>query len=164
MQVRCMEIPGIGRKYTLKTAQGSQLIIIFYRDGRREFYFASDPMDEPSLGLNIKDEEARVIGALLLGVDYHAEPEEEQEARELHDNILVEWYELAKNSVLVNRTIAESQVRAVTGVTIIGIERDGEMIGSPEVDEKLLPGDKLMITGTEKDIKNFEHISGGEKR
>jgi len=163
MQIRQMDIPKIGEKYTLKTDAGSRAIIIFYRSGKREFYFMGKDAEEPSLGLHLKDEEARVIGALLLGIDSHFSPDSEaKETRDLHSNILVEWLDLAAESKLVNKSIAEAKVRSVTGVTIIGIERKGDVIGSPDIHEKLHAGDRFMVTGSEEDIKKFERLCQGE--
>ncbi len=162
MQIRQIEIPRVGHKYTLTTNNGSQAILIFYRSGRREFYFLKENDEEPELGLELSDEEARVIGALLLGIDYHCGSEDDTKTEKYHDNIIVEWLPLSKKSDLANKSIAEAEVRSKTGVTIIGIERKGEVIGSPDINDKMLPGDQLMVTGTAEDIKEFEKICQGE--
>ena len=166
MEIRQMDIPKVGEKYTIKTASGFQAIIIFYRSGRKEFHFMRKGDEEPKLGLDLKDEEARVLGALLLGIDYTCKHEEDvvdEGTGDLHDNILVEWLDLSAESDLVNKSIAETEIRSRTGVTVIGVERKGDMISSPDIHEKLHAGDRIMVTGDEEDIKNFERICQGEK-
>ena len=165
MEIRQMDIPKIGEKYTLKTSSGHQAIIIFYRSGRKEFHFMRENAEEPELGLDLKDEEARVIGALLLGIDYTcAQPDKSDgETGNLHDNILVEWLDLAPGSDLENQSISEAKVRSRTGVTVIGVERKGNMISSPDIHEKLHAGDRIMVTGSEEDIKQFEQICQGDQ-
>ena len=164
MDIRQMEIPRVGQKYTLTTSKGSKAILIFHRSGKREFYFLQETDEEPELALELSDEEARVIGALLLGIDYHAEPGSSEESQDYHDNIIVEWVPLSEASDLANKSIAEAEDRSKTGVTIIGIERKGEVIGSPEINDKMLPGDQLMVTGEADDIKEFEKICQGERK
>lgn len=157
-----MEIPRVGQKYTLTTQKGAQAILIFHRDGQKEFYFTPEADDEPELGLELTDEEARIMGALLLGIDYRTEKEEvKQNAQQCFENILVEWIVLSPKSELANQTISGAEVRSRTGVTIIAIEREGEIEGSPDINKKLIAGDRLMITGTEEDIKKFENICQG---
>ena len=160
MDIRHSEIPRVGHKYTIKTDDNSQAVLIFYRSGKREFYYNKSEGDEPELALSLDDEEARVLGALLLGVDYEADNSSIDS--NISDNIVVEWLELAKNSKIANKSIVESQIRSETGITIIGIKRGGKVHGSPKITEKIRPDDKLMVTGTEEDIKEFEKICKGE--
>ncbi|MCC3145329.1 hypothetical protein LJ207_08335 [Halanaerobium sp. Z-7514] len=160
MNIRHSEIPRVGHKYTISTKKGSQLVLIFYRSGKREFYFNKAEGDEPELALTINDEEARILGALLLGVDYEADKSSIDS--NISDNIVVEWIDLSPNSKLANKSIIDSQIRSETGITIIGIKRGDKVHGSPNITEKLRPNDKLMVTGTEEDIKEFEKICEGE--
>lgn len=161
MDIRHSEIPKIGHKYTIRTNNNSQAVMIFYRSGKREFYFAKEKGVEPELALELTDEEARVLGALLLGVDY--ESDRSSMDSNISDNIVVEWVDLSENSKLANQSIVDFQVRSETGITVIGLKRGDEVIGSPDITKKLLPGDKLMVTGTEEDIKVFEKICRGEE-
>ena len=162
MEIRQMEIPRIGEKYTIKTNSGNRAIIIFHRSGKREFYFMDEKQEEPELSLELMDEEARVLGALLLGIDYSRE-ESAPRTDALHDNILVEWFDITEDSCIVNQSIAEAEIRTTTGVTVIGVERGGNTIDSPDIHEKLRAGDRIMVTGTEEDIENFEEMCQGEK-
>ncbi len=161
MDIRHSEIPRIGHKYTLETNDGSQAVIIFYRSGRREFYFAKQKGDEPNLALELNDEEARVMGALLLGVDYEAD--KSCIDPNISDNMAVEWAELSPESELANQSIVEFEVRSRTGVTIIGIKRGEKVISSPDITKILQPGDRLMATGTEEDLKIFQKICRGKE-
>ncbi len=162
MQIRHIEIPRVGQKYTLTTQKGNQAILIFHRNGQKEFYFTPEADDEPELGLELTDEEARIMGALLLGIDYRSEKDEvKEDSQQCFENILVEWIILSPKAELANQTIAEAEIRSRTGVTIIALERDGEMQGSPDINKKLIVGDRIMVTGTEEDIKKFEKICQG---
>ena len=54
---------------------------------------------------------------------------------------------LAKGSPVIDQRISELELRANTGVSIVGIERDGERIVNPGPEETLLEGDRLLLLG-----------------
>mgnify|MGYP002526475457 CR=1 FL=1 len=54
---------------------------------------------------------------------------------------------LAKGSPVIDQRIGELELRANTGVSIVGIERDGERIVNPGPEETLLEGDRLLLLG-----------------
>jgi uncharacterized transporter YbjL len=54
---------------------------------------------------------------------------------------------LAKGSPVIDQRIGELDLRSNTGVSIVGIERDGERIVNPGPEETLLEGDRLLLLG-----------------
>jgi CPA2 family monovalent cation:H+ antiporter-2 len=56
-------------------------------------------------------------------------------------------YLLNDNSLLLGKTISELNIRQVTGITIIAIRREKEVLVNPSPDFKLLPGDIILFTG-----------------
>ena len=60
----------------------------------------------------------------------------------------VEEMKLPQNSGLVGKTIAEANIRTLTGGTIVAINRRGEEIFSPPIDMVLEENDTLVIVGT----------------
>ncbi|MFW6007593.1 MAG: cation:proton antiporter regulatory subunit [Halanaerobiales bacterium] len=156
MKVKTTDLPGIGKKYTMETAEGIIFVVIIHHTGHREIYFMEDEDAEEALfSLDLTDEEARRIGSLLVGADY--QPVTEQKARLLHKNILVEWVEVEENCWLANKTIAEAEIRSRVGVTVLGIQRGENLIGSPDVDEKILSDDILMVSGKKENIDKFKN-------
>ena len=61
---------------------------------------------------------------------------------------------VARESRVVGQIVRELNLRAHTGATIIGIERQGLMIVNPEADETFQPGDRVMLLGTGGQIEN----------
>ena len=57
--------------------------------------------------------------------------------------------EIDAASVAVGKTLAELDVRGVTGATVLAIRRAGTPIPNPKADERLEAGDVLALTGTE---------------
>mgnify|MGYP000235869199 CR=1 FL=1 len=163
MQIKCADLPGVGRKHTIRTGDGRLLVIVTHHSGRREVYFMADADDdEPLLTFELNDEEARKVGAILLGADY--QPVSDERVETLLKNYRIEWIPVATGSELSGRRIKEARIRTATGATVIGIQRGEEIIGSPDANELLRAGDVLMAVGKREQIKALEALCQGQGR
>ena len=61
---------------------------------------------------------------------------------------------------LAGRSLAEADVRAETGVTVIAVERGGDTFTELDPDFVLEAGDDLLITGTDEGIGQFDVATG----
>jgi TrkA domain protein len=157
MRIKEADLPGVGRKYTLDIAEGATLSIIIHHSGKREIYLMEDPdEDEPAVIISLNDEEARKIGAIIAGSDYQPITDERMEL--LVNNLYVEWLKVDPESPLANRTIRDSDVKDTFGVTIIGIQRGKDIIGSPTAEQMILPGDLLMVVGRRDQIRLLDDL------
>jgi CPA2 family monovalent cation:H+ antiporter-2 len=68
--------------------------------------------------------------------------------RSLLKGVDVEEVTLTLQSPAVGRSLRELELRARTGVTILGIERGEHLVSNPSPDEALLAGDVLILFGT----------------
>ncbi len=64
--------------------------------------------------------------------------------------------ELMATKKVANRTIAELDIRAKYGCTILGIKREEEVNISPFPDEIIVENDILILIGHNRDLKRFE--------
>ncbi len=159
MKVKTSDLPGIGKKYTVETADGARVVIVLHHQGNREIYYFSDQdKDEPDVTMSLNDEEARQIGAILVGLDYQPITDERTEL--LLKKLRVDWLTVETGSCLAGKSILDSQVRKRTGATIIAIQRGEEMIGSPDINEVIRIGDVLMSIGTRDQTKQLESMCG----
>lgn len=160
MEVKYTDLPGVGRKYKVNLADGRLLVIVIHHTGRREMYFLADADDdEPLFTLDLNDEEARKVGAILLGADY--QPVSDDRVETLLKSIRIEWIPVSPGSGLANEKLKDAQIRTLTGVTVIAIQRGEEMIGSPDINEILRPGDVLMVIGKREQIKSLQQLAKG---
>jgi len=160
MRFRTSDLPGIGKRYSLETFHGQKIVIITHQHGQREIYhFNHADDDDPAFIVELNDEEARQLGAILLGVDYQPVPDEKMEL--MINSIKVHWFEVKPESCLANQSIAQAQIRKRTGVTVIGIKRGENFIGSPDVEETILPGDILIAIGKRDPVKTLEAMCRG---
>jgi TrkA domain protein len=171
MKIKTGDLPGIGKRYAFTTADGDQVVVILHQSGHREIYhFAAADEDDPDFTIKLSDEEARQLGTILLGVDY--QPVSDDRVELFLKSVRIEWVEVFPGSELAHKKIIASRIRSRTGVTIIGIQRDKAMIGSPGPEEVILPGDTLMVIGNREQTKSLDSLCkacppdarGGEAR
>lgn len=161
MKIKMADLPGIGKKISFLTAEGSKIVLVIHHSGKRDMYFFTDcDEDEPDFSLSLSAEETREMGAQLLGATY--QPVDIDKMKLFRNQIMMEWIELSPQSALVNKSIGESHVRKETGVTIIGIIRGEEVIASPNVSTVLLAGDTLMTIGKSEQVAQFAALCNGE--
>ena len=157
MKIKTSDLPGIGKRHSFVTAEGDNFVVITHHSGHRELYHFSESIeDEPDFTTKFTDEEARQLGTILLGADY--QPVSDDRVEMLLKNIRIEWLNILPDSELANKKIIDSQIRSRTGTTIIGIQRGEKMIGSPDIEEVILPGDILMVIGNREQTKKLESL------
>jgi CPA2 family monovalent cation:H+ antiporter-2 len=81
----------------------------------------------------------------------------------IHDLEIV-TFKISKNSLLRNQTIIESDLRKKYNVTILAIQRDGEIISNPDSALELLVNDKVVLMGNITDINNVENLFQGKTK
>lgn len=67
----------------------------------------------------------------------------------------LQWIRLPQESCLANRSIAQSQIRKRTGVSIVGVVRNGKLNPNPDPDYVLVPQDLVAIIGNENHRNEF---------
>ncbi len=162
VRIKEVDLPGVGRKYSLNLADGKLLTLIIHHSGRREIYLMEDPEDdEPDTIISLKDDEARKIGAIIAGSDYQPVTDEKMEL--LLGDLFIEWVRVGEKSPLAGMSLQDSSLKNTFGVTVIGIQRGEEIIGSPGADTVVRPLDVLMVVGRRDQIKSLEDLCSQEK-
>jgi TrkA domain protein len=66
--VQVQELPGIGKRYDLELGRADERISVVVRnDGTRDLYVFADRSGEPTAVIELTEEQARKLGALLAG-------------------------------------------------------------------------------------------------
>lgn len=88
----------------------------------------------------------------------------EEEHRTLHDlinasgNIEVTWFQLEKGKSIVGRTLAEANLRAHTGASVVAIIRNKEMLANPKSMTVFEVGDRIGFIGEKDQIEKIEKL------
>lgn len=151
-------LPGIGRSYTLTSCDKSRVTVVIHHSGRRDLYVEA-PADGSSLSVELTDDEARRLGAVLSGAYFKPAVVEELEA--VIGGLLIDWVTLRPDSPGAGHSIAELEIRRRTRLTVVAIQRESETLVAPEPSEALLAGDRLVVVGRQEDLPAFiRHVVG----
>jgi len=157
MDFKESDLPGIGKKFTVKTSYDQTLRIILHLTGKREIFIYGNEDDEDAIyDLELGDEDANLIGSILMGTYF--KPEQEKKREFILSKLSIEWVEVPKNNQLANCSILDNQIRKKTGVTIIAIIRNKEIILNPDPNEIIREGDTLVIVGTSEKNEQFQNV------
>ncbi|MFM7423710.1 MAG: cation:proton antiporter [Elainella sp.] len=90
----------------------------------------------------------------------------DQSLRELQDvvqDLNRRWYVLPSESPLVGMTLDETDLRRLTGVSLIAIERaTGEKLDYPESHTQLMADDRLLVVGETDELLAFSELVEGK--
>ncbi len=99
-------------------------------------------------------------------LDFRPERLPEQVSRELKDaaqDLNSRWYPLPEASPLVGMTLEETDLRRLTGVSLMAIQRAaGEEVDYPNADTRLEAGDRLLIVGEADELAAFGELANGK--
>lgn len=82
-----------------------------------------------------------------------------EKIRAFHGLIELRWTRIQPDSPLEGRSIAESGVRARTGMSIVGVVHDGEVDANPRPDTVLHVGDLIAAIGNEEQAAAFAQLT-----
>jgi TrkA domain protein len=146
LEMRQTRLPGVGTKFSFVTAHGHRAAVIQHLDGKRELYiFRRRSDEEPAAVLQLEDEEARQIGAVLGGA--YERPKIVDDLEMVFGELAIEWVEVPAESPAIGRTLAECAFRARTGITIIAILREPDPIVGAQPNDRIESGDTLVAVG-----------------
>lgn len=145
-QVTQTRLPGVGTKFTLATVRGARLAVIQHNDGIREVYFfRRRDDDEPVTVIQLEDDEARQLGAVIGGA--YERPKVVEDLEMVLGELAIEWVPVPDGSPAIGRSLAECAFRARTGITIIAILREPEPVTGAQPHDVIEQGDTLVTVG-----------------
>jgi TrkA domain protein len=142
MRVEEVELPGVGHKFIIKVQSGDEIVIVVHHSGRRQvLYYEADGGEEPAAALDLTDEEARELGAILSGVLFH--PELTAAATMRVGEQAIDWIPVPPR--LQGQRLADLQLPE--GVHILAICRHETLLPHPAPDTRLEAADMLVVAG-----------------
>ena len=157
VDLRETRLPGVGVKYAFRTARGGRLSVIMHNDGQREIYFyrRSDD-DEPTAVIELHDDEARQLGAIVGGA--YERPKIVEELELALGELQIEWIPVPDTSPAIGRSLADCGLRARTGVTVIAILREPEPVSGAQPEDVIQEGDTLVAVGKAGQFGEFRRL------
>jgi TrkA domain protein len=157
VELKETRLPGVGVKWSMTAASGSRVTVIQHNDGDREVYVHRRARDEdPAVVLELHDDEARQLGALLGGA--YERPKIVEDLEMALGEFQIEWIKVPAGSWVHGRTLAECGLRRRTGVTVIAILRESESIAGAQPDDIILEGDTIVVVGKAGQFSNVKRL------
>ncbi|MFA9417751.1 cation:proton antiporter regulatory subunit [Natrinema sp. HArc-T2] len=153
------DLPGVGKKFEVELEDDSRLVIVTHNTGKREVYLKPDADADGDKLFEVSDRLARKIGTILEGAYFQPVQAEAVETM-LSDETYLEWYTVTETAEVAGKTLAESDVRDRTGVSIVAIQRGDELISPPTPETVLEAGDTVVVIGEQEDCTQFEALLG----
>lgn len=151
-----MELPGIGKKFTFWTKAKQFLSVVIMANGKREVFLFDDPDDDPTFHFLLNEEEAGLLGSILMGTYF--KPEQDKQKELLLDKLSIEWVNIENGCTLAGKTIFQEEIRKKTGITIIAIIREEESIINPPPETLMKSGDTLIVVGSREQTTAFKEF------
>jgi TrkA domain protein len=155
-ELRETRLPGIGVKFSFTTANGNRIAVIQHTDGMRELYVFPHRHDEEPEVVQLEDEEARQLGAVLGGA--YERPKIVEDLEMVLGELAIEWIPVPPGSPAVGRTLAECGFRQRSGITIIAILREPESIAGAQPTDVIMAGDTLVTVGKLGQYREFRRL------
>ena len=161
VDLRETRLPGIGVKYVFRTARGGRVAVILHNDGQREiYYFEREDDDEPSSVIELHDDEARQLGAVIGGA--YERPKIVEDLEVALGELMIEWVPVPPTSRWIGKTLAECGFRAKTGITVIAILRQPEPVSGAQPEDVIQRGDTLVTVGKAGQYPEFRRLLAGK--
>ncbi len=158
MDIQETALPGVGLRHNLTTRAGRQLGVVTHLTGRRDLvvYDRADP-DAAQEVVQLTDEESDALAELLGAARITDRLGQLQQQVE---GLAIDWLPIRPASPYATGTIADTQARTRTGVSIVAVLRDRTAIPAPGPEFRFRPGDTAVVVGTPPGVKALTGILG----
>ena len=156
VRIEKSDLPGIGVRHDLITSKGRRIGVVNYRDGHRELaiFDLNDP-DSCMVSIPMADPEASALSELLgASVVLSKLTELTDEAAGLFTEHLL----IPSDSIYAGHPLGNTKARTRTGVSIVALVRDKQVIPSPTPNETLEAGDALIAVGTRSGLDSLSEL------
>lgn len=158
-QVSETQLPGVGVRHDFQTHEGDRIGVLSHRTGRRELllYDRDDP-DACRAVVHLDIEETHTLSELLGGSKVS---ESVAAVQQQVEGLAIDWITVSAGSAYAGATIADSELRTRTGVSIVAVVRREQTVPAPGPDLALAAGDVAVVVGTPEGIATaFELLQG----
>lgn len=157
--MRETQLPGVGVKHDFHTEDGREVGVLTHKDGRRDVvvYDADDP-DRCSMQITLSSNDTRTLGELLGTSQVNRAVQAVQQEIE---GLAIEWFTLEEDSPVAGRTIADTEMRTRTGVSIVAIVRDDMPNPAPGPEFEMHPHDVVVGVGTIEGLARVRELVTG---
>jgi TrkA domain protein len=146
MTVYETDVPGVGKKFEVDVGGGARAVVLLHHGGRVELFRRPDPDADSEKVFELTSQQANYLGSILEGAYFEAVDMDQLEVP-LGDAV-IEWVDITEESAVAGKTLAEADLRAVSGVSVIAVQRGPDTVPNPDPDFRVAADDILVTLGT----------------
>jgi TrkA domain protein len=162
MQVEESVLPGLGKRVTFRRLKnGPDVAIVILDDGRKELYVNPDRL-EPTV-IKLDAEEARLLGQAMV-TEWRPKTIIDYMSRSFQGGMAMDQYTISEHSHIVGHTVAETNLRADTGASIIALIKKGKTVYNPPPSTVIGPGDVVVLIGDEDQLHKARSVIVGDAK
>ncbi|MCF8057427.1 MAG: cation:proton antiporter [Desulfocapsa sp.] len=97
----------------------------------------------------------------MYGPIYHSDPDFQlmEKLDTIKYQLEIGWAKVAENSPFTHKTLMETKVRNITGVSVVGVIRKGIFAPNPKADYRFSPGDLVAVVGSKQERDHFQLLA-----
>jgi TrkA domain protein len=161
IKVREEHLPGVGVRWELDLPDGATLHVTAERSGRRHLGLTPRAHDEPAWMLELDQQRAVTIAALLLGARFTLDAAD-RTAKEA-DTVVVDTIELGPGSPLIGRRLSEITLPDADAMVLAIIDDETPDLVEHATEHRCEPGDRVVIAARARNLDALtQHVRGGE--
>jgi len=147
VDVRRVNLPGVGVLHSFETDDGGKVGVIAHRSGQSDlisFADADDADDSRKVSLRLDEDEAHTLAELLGGTRI-------TESISRMDDIpglTIDWFPVEAADVIAGKKLGEIVSGSVAGFTVVAVVRGEDATPAPGDDFVVMAGDTLVVAGS----------------
>ena len=159
MDIQETALPGVGLRHDFITYAGRRLGVVSYRTGRRDLLlYDPDDADTCQEVIRLTQEEADALADLLGAARLIGHLVELQQQVE---GLAISWLAIQASSPYAGGTIADTQARTRTGVSIVAVLRAQTAFPAPTPDFGFQANDTVLVVGTPAGVRALARLLDG---
>jgi TrkA domain protein len=159
MDIQETTLPGVGLRHEFTTRAGRHLGVVSYRTGRRDLLlYDPDDADTCQEVIRLTQEEADALADLLGAARLTSHLAELQQQIE---GLAISWLTIRESSPYAGGTIADTQARSRTGVSIVAVLRAQTAFPAPTPSFDFQAGDTAVVVGTPAGVRALARLLDG---
>ena len=159
MDIQETTLPGVGLRHDFTTRDGRRLGVVSYRTGRRDLLlYDPDDADTCREVIRLTQEEADALADLLGAARLIGHLVELQQQVE---GLAISWLTIQASSPYAGGTIADTQARTRTGVSIVAVLRAQTAFPAPTPDFGFQADDTVLVVGTPAGVRALARLLDG---
>lgn len=139
-------LPGVGVRFSFVSEDGERVSVLHHHSGRREVFVGRrDDPDASKQLLDLDESDSMTLSELLGGSRVI---EDLGKVRQMVRDVALDWVPITEDSPAAGETIVDLDIRSRTGVVVVAVMREGDVLPAPGPDFRFQADDTVVIAGS----------------